>query len=140
MWTCLNCNTENNDTDAVCIKCKLGKNYTDMRTAQLKKKPLSIIICNVLFSLFCLTLIIFGIFVPYQISITYFIFYWLLTLAYIVSVIGLWKFKKWGLFLCLGSYILIVAFLSGPLSINVKPSYAFFICAFFYYQYYDRFK
>lgn len=116
MWTCLTCNAENIDTTEICINCNLEKSLSEQIQIKLSKQKkrahIVIPIFNAVNSLNLLYLIIFGILFFNKLSFPAIYFGFLL--IYVISLIGLWQYKKWGVYLFVGfiSLVILSAFLS----------------------------
>jgi len=132
MWTCLNCETENNDTDVICIKCKLGKSYSDMKgkldSDENKLASITLPIANIVCTIGVLNLIRIGLYSPLPILSFFFI------ILYLISVVGLWMYRKWAIYVfgILTILILFQAFyFRSALSLKLVPTYFNMIVGFF---------
>ena len=140
MWTCLTCNTDNEDATDVCIYCNLEKSVSEQIQIKLakQKKTANIVIpiFNVLNSLNVVYLIIYGILHFSKLSFPP--LYFMCILLYAASLVGLWQYKKWGTYLFTGLIILIIllnTFLSLFVGVDMFATLFSFISIVIYLNY-----
>jgi len=123
MWTCLNCNTENEDNTVQCIKCKLGKSYSEKKiNSDLKQAKSYLLLCNIIVSIVALNFLFLGIILSFHaISINLILF--ILSLCiFIWGIVILWQYKKKGIYIgAIGLLAIIIIITSSGLKIDNSP-------------------